>query len=266
MTTLVPLQSDIYDRQYFLSEKCEGWNRFRVDNGLSPIKQGQVRGLAPAPGRRVLDAGCGRGEVLLACARAGADVAGLDYSEAAVEITKEVLAEVPDADVRRGDVTALPWANASFDAVLFGDVIEHLDPDQAVAAIREFRRVLRPGGTLLVHTAPNLLFLKVTWPVAKLALRAIGRGRSAQGLDDWIGESKAYHVNEQTVHSLRRTMRSGGFADAVAWIDPNVLRGGDHHLTEDLQASRLLALAERIGRLRPVRMFLGNDLYAVGRA
>ena len=50
------------------------------------------------------------------------------------------------------------------------------------------------------------------------------------------------------------------------WLDPNVLRGGDHHLTGDLRASRLMALAERIARLRPIRLFLGNDLYAVGRA
>jgi len=261
----LPLPSDIYDREYFLSDKCEGWDRFRVDNGLSRLKQAQVRALDPRPGTRVLDAGCGRGEVLLACSAAGAEVAGLDYSEAAVEITQGVLAEVDGADVRRGDVTALPWDDASFDAILFGDVIEHLDPDQAVAAIREFRRVLRPGGLLLVHTAPNRLFLDVTWPVARLALRAIGRGASAKALDDWIAESKAYHVNEQTVHSLRRAMRDGGFAQPRVWLDPNVLRGGDHHLTGDLQASRLMALAERIARLRPIRLFLGNDLYAVGR-
>lgn len=261
----MPLPSDIYDREYFLSDKCEGWDRFRVDNGLSPLKRAQVQGLGPRPGTRVLDAGCGRGEVLLACASAGADVAGLDYSEAAVEITQEVLSGVAGADVRRGDVTALPWDDHSFDAILFGDVIEHLDPDQAVAAIRELRRVLRPGGRLLVHTAPNRLFLDVTWPVARLALRAIGRGQSARALDDWIAESKAYHVNEQTVHSLRRTMRAGGFSDPVVWLDPNVLRGGDHHLTGELRASRVMDVAERVARLRPLRLFLGNDLYGVGR-
>ena len=44
---------------------------------------------------RVLDAGCGRGEVLLACAARGAEVAGADYAEAAVELTRETLAAVP---------------------------------------------------------------------------------------------------------------------------------------------------------------------------
>lgn len=64
----MPLSSDIYDRDYFLSDKCEGWDRFREDRGLSPIKRRLAAALAPGPGVRVLDAGCGRGEVLLACA------------------------------------------------------------------------------------------------------------------------------------------------------------------------------------------------------
>src|SRR5918995_583992 len=86
---------DVYDREYFLSEICEGWDEFREDRGVSFNKRKQVELLAPAPGMRVLDAGCGRGEVALACARAGAEVAGVDYSPDAVEITRETLAEFP---------------------------------------------------------------------------------------------------------------------------------------------------------------------------
>jgi ubiquinone/menaquinone biosynthesis C-methylase UbiE len=261
----VPLPSDIYDREYFLSDKCEGWDRFRSDRGLSALKTAQVAALAPRPGLRVLDAGCGRGEVLLACVRAGADVAGLDYSQAAVEITREVLADVQAADVQRGEVTALPWPDASFDAVLFADVIEHVDPAQSVAALAELRRVLAPGGRLLVHTAPNRLFLRVTWPLARIGLRAIGRAGSARAMDEWIAASKAYHVNEQTLHGLRRAMRDAGFEQPSVWIDPDVLRGGGHHLTEGLDGHPLLDLAARVARLRPLRLFLGNDLYALGR-
>lgn len=262
----MPVPSHVYDREYFLSERCEGWDRFRHDQGLSPLKTAELAALAPAPGLRVLDAGCGRGEVLLACAARGATVAGLDYSEAAVEISRDLLAGVQHADVRRGDVTALPWPDASFDRVLFGDVIEHLDPGQAAAGLAELRRVLAPGGMLLVHTAPNRLFLDWTWPVARPAMRAIGRGAAVSALDHWIAESKAYHVNEQSVHSLRRAMRAAGFPDARVWIDPNVLREGEHHLTQGLERSAPMALAQRLARLRSVRLFLGNDLYAVGRA
>ena len=98
---------------------------------------------------RILDAGCGRGEVALACARAGAEVAASTTPQTAVELTRETLADFPDADIRVGDVTALPWPDDSFDRVQFSDVIEHLDPPQTVPALAEFRRVLKPGGFLL---------------------------------------------------------------------------------------------------------------------
>src|SRR5439155_13981041 len=118
----------------------------------------EVALLARRAGEGVLDAGCGRGEVLLACARAGAAVAGIDYAQAAVDIARETLHGVAGAEVVRGSLTALPWPQQSFDRALCADVVEHLDPDEAAIALRELRRVLRPGGVLLVHTAPNRLF------------------------------------------------------------------------------------------------------------
>ena len=81
--------AEVYDRDYFLSELCEGFDEFSDGHGVSHNKSKQVHALAPGPGVRVLDAGCGRGEVLYACANAGAEVAGVDYSQDAVEITRE---------------------------------------------------------------------------------------------------------------------------------------------------------------------------------
>lgn len=262
----MPLPSEIYDRQYFLSEKCEGFDRFAADGGLSALKAREVELLGVEPGQRVFDAGCGRGEVLLACAKLGARVTGIDYAEAAVQLSRETLREVEGAEVMRGDVTALEFGDASFDRVLFGDVIEHLDPDQADAALAELHRVLAPGGLLLVHTAPNLLFLKYGWPVARIAMKALGRGESAGELDDWIAESKRYHVNEQSIFGLRSAMRRAGFQQVRAWIDPDVLRSGEHHLTADVaDGAGLLGLAAKVVSLRPLRTILGNDLYATGR-
>src|SRR5688500_3187875 len=82
------ISPDVYDRDYFLSEICEGLDAFR-DGAIAFNKAKQVRLLVPRPGLRILDAGCGRGETILACARAGAQVAGIDYSQAAVELTRE---------------------------------------------------------------------------------------------------------------------------------------------------------------------------------
>jgi SAM-dependent methyltransferase len=260
------LPSELYDREYFLSDRCEGFERFRDGASLSPIRTKQVRMLEPAPGVRVLDAGCGRGEVLLACARAGADVAGFDYADAAVELSRETLAAVDGADVRRADIERLPWADDSFDRCLLGDVIEHLDDAQIAAGLRELRRVLSPGGLLLVHTAPNLLFLRVGWPAMRLPMRLAGHGDSVRRLDEWIAESKSYHVNEQSVYTLRANLAAAGFADVRSWIDPDVLRSGDHHLTGAIARGRLAGVAARVLSARPLRLVLGNDVYATGRA
>jgi ubiquinone/menaquinone biosynthesis C-methylase UbiE len=257
----VSLPPDIYDREYFLSEWCEGFDRYQEDRGLSPIKQKQLALLEPGPGLDVLDAGCGRGEFLLACARAGARVAGMDYSQAAVELTRELLADVDGADIRQADVTELPWPDASFDRVLFADVIEHLTPEQADGALREFRRVLRPGGRLLVHTAPNRLFIKVSWPLMKPVMRLTGRGEAVESMDAWLDGAARYHINEQTVGSMRRAIGNAGFERPRVWIDPDVLRGEQHHLTGDLGG--LAKAVARIARLRPVRLFLGNDLFGL---
>jgi ubiquinone/menaquinone biosynthesis C-methylase UbiE len=261
----MPLPPDIYDREYFLSDTCEGADEFNLDKGLSKIKKRQVAHLAPAPGVRVLDAGCGRGEVLLACSRAGASVAGIDYSEAAVEISRDTLADVAGADIRQGEISKLPWPDASFDRVLSGDVIEHLDPADGDAMLREARRVLRPGGWLVLHTAPNLLFLKVTWPVARWPLIAAGYGESVHRLESWVAASKRYHVNEQSLYGLRRSLRAAGFTSPRVWIDANIVRDGSHHTTAGLESSWMIKAGQRAASLRPVRLLAGNDLWAIAK-
>lgn len=258
----MPLPSEIYDREYFLSDRCEGLEYFQ-EGKLSLVKQYELSHLGVAKGMKVLDAGCGRGEVLRACAEAGAEVFGIDYSEAAAELAKETLTHVDGADVRHGDVTALPWPDNTFDRVLFGDVIEHLDPDQADAALAEFFRVLRPGGMLLVHTAPNRRFRKVAWPVVRPAARLVAKEAAAQ-LDDYLADVLNYHVNEQTTRSLKRGVGNAGFADVKVWIDPNVMRSGSHRLTRGLEEKRLVALAGKVAGAWPMRLLLGNDLYVTG--
>lgn len=261
----MPLPPEIYDREYFLSDTCEGADEFHDGKGLSKIKARQVAHLRPGPGVRVLDAGCGRGEVLLACARAGATVAGIDYAEAAVEISRDTLAEVPGADVRQGDISRLPWPDGSFDRVLSGDVIEHLDPEVGEAMLAEALRVLAPGGWLVLHTAPNLLFLKVTWPVARWPLIAAGHRAAVDRLESWVAASKRYHVNEQSLHGLRRSLRRAGFDDPTVWIDANIVRDGSHHTTAGLERSWMIKAGQRAAALRPVRLLAGNDLWAIAR-
>ena len=103
---------------------------------------------------RILDVGCADGEVSLELARLGGSVVvGVDISEAAVATCRSRGLEAYRSNL---DQEALPLADDSFDLVYMAEVIEHLArPDQAIV---ELRRVLVPGGHLLI-TTPNLACL-----------------------------------------------------------------------------------------------------------
>ena len=256
------ISPDVYDRDYFHSEICEGLEE-ALSGEISFNKAKQVRIIGPTPGMKILDAGCGRGETALALAKAGATISGLDYAEAAVELTREALADYPDSDIRVGSVTALPWPDNTFDRIQFSDVIEHLDPPQTIPALREFHRVLKPGGFALVHTAPNLLFMNYGWPAARPFVRIAGHKEIADKVDGWFKIAEKYHVNEQSVYTMRRNMREAGFAHPHVWIDPDVLRGGQFHLLSGFDGPAV-RLAKTVASLRPVRLFMGNDVLGVG--
>src|SRR4051794_33898070 len=93
------------------------------------------------PEDRVLDAGCGAGAVLGAASRVAGSATGIELSPAMAARAREA---VPGAEVVVGDAAVLPFDDESFDVVMSSFVIFFIaDP---TAALREWRRVLRPGG------------------------------------------------------------------------------------------------------------------------
>ena len=104
-----------------------------------------------APGRRVLDAGCGMayGSVLLADAGA-AEVTGVDLAE---DVIHAAQAETGDrVRLQAADVRSLPFEDGAFDLVVCFEVIEHVEAQDEV--LDELRRVLAPGGVLAI-SSPN---------------------------------------------------------------------------------------------------------------
>lgn len=101
------------------------------------------------PGPRVLNAGAGSGSFSLRLAEGGFEVTSIDTSPAAVEALHS---RVP-GEVAQADVTALPFADATFDAAVLGEVLEHVEDDHG--ALAEVARVLKPGGVLAVSVPAN---------------------------------------------------------------------------------------------------------------
>jgi ubiquinone/menaquinone biosynthesis C-methylase UbiE len=110
-----------------------------------------LRWLAPAPGWRWLDVGCGNAAFteMLVERCAPAEVQGIDPAEAQIAFARTRLPAGAPAAFQVGDAQALPWADARFDAAVMALVIFFVpDPAKAVA---EMVRVTRPGGSVSAY-------------------------------------------------------------------------------------------------------------------
>ena len=104
-----------------------------------------LEALAPEPGEAILDVGCGPGFYVADLLERGATVTGVDSSLAMLAIARQ---RAPGASLLEGTVTQLPLEDATFDRALSVQVLEYVaDVDGALA---ELRRILRPGGRLLI--------------------------------------------------------------------------------------------------------------------
>jgi SAM-dependent methyltransferase len=128
---------------------------------------------------RILDVGCGTGANLLMLSQFG-DAEGVDVSEDALAFCRERGLE----KVKLGAAEELPYDDGTFDLVTALDVVEHLDDD--LAGLREMRRVLRPGGHVLLFV-PTFMFL---WGLQ----------------DDVSNHRRRYRLGE-----LRRVLEQAGF-------------------------------------------------------
>lgn len=140
------------DRGNGLSDTAEAWSGAtyeRVAAAFAPIHRRMVETLEVRPGERFLDLACGTGGVALVAARAGAEVTGLDLS--ADQLAKARAAAADEGLTIRfdeGDAQALPYSDASFDALAsaFGVIFA---PDHLRAA-GELSRVCAPGARIAV--------------------------------------------------------------------------------------------------------------------
>jgi SAM-dependent methyltransferase len=135
-----------YEHQTHQAEDRHWWYR-----GRRTVLDGVIAGLGLPAEPRILDAGCGSGRFMVELAKLGA-VTGVELSDTSVSLARERQL----GEVVAGSVLEMPFSENSFDLAVSLDVIEHLDDD--LAALRELRRAVAPGGALLV-TVPAYQWL-----------------------------------------------------------------------------------------------------------
>lgn len=155
----------------------EGWGRRAVDFATL-LELGACREYVAMhhhvdvrAGDRLLDVACGSGLALELAAARGATVCGIDASPRLVAIARE---RVSEADIRTGDMAALPWADDTFDVVTsFRGLWATTRP-----ALAESCRVLRPGGRLAITSWGHVKASSGWWALSPFALAAHGTVRA----------------------------------------------------------------------------------------
>jgi ubiquinone/menaquinone biosynthesis C-methylase UbiE len=158
------------------------------------------------PRGSLLDVPAGEGALALRLARAGFDVRCCDlYTE---------IFRPREIEIKRGDLSGtLPFADATFDYLTCVEGLEHIENPQQ--AVREFSRILRPGGQLIT-SIPNILNIeeRIKWLLHGYTshFKPLSREHLA-GLREEFGEMEeiGLHVNPISYSELRYTLEKNGF-------------------------------------------------------
>lgn len=143
----------------YKSAQKESWGMFSPLEAVTTLPAATlVKFSGVKAGQHMLDVACGTGVVAITAAQLGLRVAAFDLSPVLVERAKENarIAQV-EVDLREGDVEALPYPDAAFDAVL--SQYGHMFAPRPAVAIGEMLRVLKPGGIIAFSTWPPDLYV-----------------------------------------------------------------------------------------------------------
>ena len=173
-----------------------------------------LRAVAPKRGERILDLAAGTGTSSMAFVPSGAHVVAADFSRGMIAEGRRRHGDVPNLEFVQADATDLPFADGEFDAVTMSFGLRNVnDPRRA---LRELRRVTRPGGRIVVcefshppSPAFNGLYRFYNDRVLPIVAKAVSSNAEAY---DYLNESIRDWPDQPT---LARWMRDSGWDDVA---------------------------------------------------
>jgi SAM-dependent methyltransferase len=153
----------------------QAYDASRVPVGVTHALQTLGRA-GPLNTLQILDTGCGTGQFITVLRGVGAKVTGVDLNEGMLAVAQRKFAGDADVHLHQARIQNLPFDRASFDGVVINQVLHHLpDPDWSLhrEVLAELRRVLRPGGSLVINTCSQPQLREGFWYFALMPERPL---------------------------------------------------------------------------------------------
>ncbi len=179
-----------YDQQFYGTTKgyptLQYRHRYMLDMALS---------LNLPNDARILDIGCGPGEMVLDLARKQWKIWGIDIAQAMIDIAKEKAAKAQvtnEIHLATGDIEQLDFEDQFFDLIICSGVVEYLPGDEKW--MREISRTLKPGGVLIINVTNRWALRKWTAPL----IEPLKKSKLLHGMMNFIkekmlGRGKLHH-------------------------------------------------------------------------
>jgi SAM-dependent methyltransferase len=208
--------------QAYYTQDCGGFEAFLQHQGRR-LEDPRLRSVAAiatiVPRGRVLDLGCGRGELAYFLAQRGYEVTAVDYSEDAIALAQSVFATAPEEIKQRvtfccaSVVTATFVAN-HYDLAIASDLIEHLAPDEVEQLYANVQQWLKPTGRFVLHTFPNLWHYRYDYARRRRTAAKLGAWLP---LDPRTAYERLMHINEQSPAVMKRQLKRV-FSSVSLWF------------------------------------------------
>lgn len=204
-----------YDSEYYLSD-CGGYDIFNKYKGKKlPDRLLDIYKMTnPSTEEKILDIGCGRGELSYFLSCAGAEVLGLDYSQDSINIAQNAYRNYNLVNLKFECQDIFNINKTGFyDKVVMADVVEHIEQKKLEQLFEKITEILTETGILFIHTAPNRDYYE------KHYLSIV---KQAKKLEAYLPTNprtyyeELMHINEQTPCGLEKSLKAH-FKYARVW-------------------------------------------------